>query len=116
MKERSYLKPLLLLTFETSADRELLSISVQRLSLAGSAWLGQVGGLFVALYALFWLVAQCGTARFLKMGVPHAGLIEQIFKIDNFSVINPNNGDDNLTEQARKCIENRARVPRLTYL
>ena len=63
LRDKDYLKPLLLLTFETTTDRELISVLVQRLSMSGAVWLGTVGGFIIGLYFIFYVLAKISAGR-----------------------------------------------------
>ena len=63
LREKDYLKPLLLLTFETTTDRELISVLVHRISMSGAVWLGTVGGFIIGLYFIFYVLAKLSAGR-----------------------------------------------------
>ena len=115
LKDKEYLKPLLLVTFETTTDRELVSVLVQRVSMSGSVWLGTIGGFAVGMYFIFYGLAKCSAGRCLyKQNCAHSQLIEPMFKVDNAP--NMYNEEETMVYQAKNEIENRSRIVPLTYV
>jgi hypothetical protein len=72
----------LLFTFEASLDREVISLNVIEGTTFGN-YCGQLGGVFLIVYLLFWLVATLATGRkFSWLTSAHAFLVEKLFKIE----------------------------------
>ena len=96
LKDKEYLQPLLLVTFETTTDRELVSVLVQRVHMSGAVWLGTIGGFAVGLYFIFYWLAKLSAGRCLyRQNCAHSQLIEKMYKVDNAP--NQYNEDETLT-------------------